>query len=174
MPTPVSDLIPMFNREINPPGFENFDLGAGENLGYIEDGFWDARLSGIFTGYQVVDGGEFPTPLPAGRYFTDTQMTGDLSRDLWMMIVVFAGFRILRLKILNLAINFKAVAGPTSYEQQASATTLRAMLDSLAKRIMELKSLYSDQYGGAFFYMDGVLQSEYAHLNQLAYETIVL
>jgi hypothetical protein len=76
-----------------------------------------------------------------------------------MMVVVFAGARMIRNKILNLAINFKAEAGPVSYEQQASATTLRAVLATLEKRLVELKTMYSDSFTpGAFAYMDGTLQ----------------
>ena len=112
---------------------------------------------------------------PGVKYFTDrATLSKDLGQELWMLIVIFAGFRLLRLKIMNLAINFKAVAGPVSYEQQASATTLRAMLDSLSRRVQELKATYSDQYTGAFYYMDGVLQSEYALLSGLNYESVIL
>ena len=61
--------------------------------------------------------------------------------------------------LLNLAINFTAKAGPVEYEQQASATTLRAVLATLERRLAELKVMYSDSFTpGAFTYMDGTLQ----------------
>ena len=76
-----------------------------------------------------------------------------------MMVVIFAGARMISLKILNLAINFTAKAGPVEYEQQASATTLRAVLAILEKRLAELKVMYSDSFTpGALAYMDGTLQ----------------
>jgi hypothetical protein len=69
---------------------------------------------------------------------------------------------------MQLAVNFTAEAGPVSYEQQASATVLRALLESLERRIMELKDLYSDLVpANVFIAMDGVAQSEYATLNAL-------
>lgn len=171
MPTSLASLIPMFDREVNAPGVPQFsDISGGQQLGYIEDGFWDIRLAGMLKSYTVVLGENLPTPLTTGaKYFTDSSsQTEDLEEKYWMMIVLFAGFRLLRLKIMNLAVNFKAEAGPVSYEQQASATVLRALLDSLNNRIRELKAQYSDDFNQSVFVMwDGVAQDQYATLNHL-------
>jgi hypothetical protein len=73
-----------------------------------------------------------------------------------------------------LAVNFSAKAGPVEYEQQASATVLRALLDNLQGRIQELKGQYSDEFGATvFILMDGIAQSEYAALNSLADAQVV-
>lgn len=165
MATSAIDLVPMLIREVNPPGNELYPEATGSNfMFYIADGFWDARLSGIMKEYKIINGEEFVVPLITGvPYVTTQDEEGDLPRELWMMLVVFAGLRLIRLKILNLAINFKAKAGPVEYEQQASATTLRAVLDSLLRRIAELKSVYSDDvYSGTFILMDGMAQAAYA------------
>jgi hypothetical protein len=46
-----------------------------------------------------------------------------------------------------------------AYEQQASATTLRAVLKSLEQRLEQLKSVYSDSISpGAMYYFDSSMQ----------------
>lgn len=177
MGTLVTDLIPMLEREINAPGVELFTtIGGGSKIGYIQDAFWDAHLTGMLTAYTVADGADLVPPGIAGQsYFTDSSTkTLSLDQQFWMLIVLFAGFRLIRLKIMNLAVNFTAEAGPVKYEQQASATTLRALLASLTMRISELKEQYSDDFSvGYFRAIDGVAQAEYAALNDLASQTII-
>jgi hypothetical protein len=162
MATKISDIIPMMTRELNAPGTEQYpDLLGGDYLGYIADGFWDTRLAGMLYTYTIVDGADLATPQTTGTsYITDqSTKTDDLPEQFQYMIVIFAGARLLRNKILTLAVNYKATAGPVDYEQQASATTLRAILASLERRVKELKVMYSDEFSpGAIAYMDGVLQ----------------
>lgn len=170
MSTLIADLIPMFNREIDIPGSGQIVTSAAAKLGYLEDGFWDIRLGGMLGGYTVALGEDLTPPGTTGsKYFTDqASLSEDLDQKFWMMITIFAGFRLLRLKIMQLAVNFTAEAGPVSYEQQASATVLRALLDSLERRIAELKVSYSDLIpSNVFVVMDGLAQSEYATLNAL-------
>ena len=86
-----------------------------------------------------------------------------------MMVVIIAALKLIRLKILNLAVNFSAKGGPVEYEQQASATTLRAILASLENRVKELKAAYSElASGSAFFYFDSELQRDSALIQGLA------
>lgn len=160
----------MLDREINVPGTSGITASSGQKLGYIEDGFWDVRLSGMLKNYTVALGETITPAQDTGKkYFTDHGLTNeDLDQQFWMMIVIFAGFRLLRLRIMQLAVNFTAEAGPVSYEQQASATVLRALLDNLQRRIDELKGLYSDEYSSTFYLMDGMAQAEYAYLTNLA------
>lgn len=177
MGTLVADLIPMLDREINAPGVELFTtIGGGAKLGYIQDAFWDARLTGMLGAYTIADGADLdPVGVTGKSYFTDmSTKSKSLDTEFWMLIVLFAGFRLIRLKIMNLAVNFTAEAGPVKYEQQASATTLRALLASLTARINELKEQYSDDFAvGYFRAIDGMAQAEYAALNDLASQTIV-
>ncbi len=172
MATKTQDLIPMFNREINIPNSEQIlNLTASNKIGYIEDGFWDARLSGMLNTFTVVDGLDVVPPEATGsNYFVDIATKAkDLPTELWMLVVIVGGFRLLRLKIMGLAVNFTAEAGPASFEQQASATVLRSLLSNLQGRIQELKTQYSDEFGSAgFFYMDGVSQAASADLENLA------
>lgn len=176
MSTLTQDLVPMFQREINLPASTQITISAGQIVGYIEDGFWDARLSGILDSYTIADGSEITdVGAVAGKnYFTDTAtLTDDFPKEYWMLVTIFGGFRLLRLRIMELAVNFNAVAGPAEYEQQASATVLRALLDNLQGRIQELKQQYSEDFAGAFFLMDGIAQSEYALLNNLQDEQFI-
>lgn len=175
MATLLEDLIPMFNREINGPGFERIpDITASQKLGYIQDGFWDARLSGMLDTFGVFDGLDVVPPATAGKnYFADlSSSTDDLPTEFHMLVVIFAGFRLLRLKIMDLAVNFTAEAGPVSFEQQASATVLRALLANLQGRIQELKKQYSDDFTSSFHYWDGEAQSAAATLADLSALTV--
>jgi len=174
----VQDLVPILDREVNPPGAEMFSSAStGQKLGYLMDGFWDARLAGILGTYTIALGEDItPVQATGKNYFTDLGKTnGGFPEEFQMMVVLFAGFRMVRMKILSLSVNFKAVAGPVEYEQQASATTLRAVLDSLSGRLQELKGQYSEDFlQSAFILMDGVAQAEYAWLNGLAGDQIVV
>lgn len=176
-PTPLVDLIPMLNRELNAPGTEQYpDMGGGDYIGYIEDGFWDARLATMLTEYTVLNGDDLTDPLDADqRYFTDQSTRADgLPEPFQMLVVIYAGTRLLRNKILTLAVNYKAVAGPVEYEQQASATTLRAILASLEARLAELKKLYGEEFPpGALLYMDGPLQRAYSELNSYLADSVL-
>lgn len=168
MATLISDLRDELRREINVPGFEQFpDITNSQLDGYIKDGFWEARLLGILKEYTITDGSELVPP--AGEsVIKQSSNDGDLPEYLQMLVVAFAGIRLIRMKILNLAVNFRAQAGPVEFEQEASATTLRAILDDLSTRIDELKVLYSDEYGwSGFAYFDSALQRDYAILNGL-------
>jgi hypothetical protein len=177
MPTPLTELIPMMNRELNAPGTEQYpDMGAADYLGYIADGFWDARLATMLTSYTILDGLDLVTPEDANTdYFTDqSTTTEDLPEQFQMLVVIYAGARLLRNKILTLAVNYKATAGPVDYEQQASATTLRAILATLQKRMDELKRMYSDDFSpGTLYYMDGPLQRVASDLNDYLSMTVL-
>ncbi len=176
--TPVQDLLPMFKREINAPGIELFPTAsAGSLLGYIKDGFWDARLAETLAAYTIALGEDItPAQTTGTEYFTDSGLTNQkFPEQFHMMVVLFGGFRMIRLKILNLSVNFKAEAGPVSYEQQASATTLRAVLDSMERRMKELRVMYSDAYfQEVFILMDGQSQATYSLLEGLADTQVLL
>ncbi len=161
MATSLKSMIPSLDRSINAPGAAMYPLAsAGDKIGYLADGFWDARLAGTLTTWTIIDGDDLATPDPTSDYIVDISTELDsLPEEFQMMVVIFAGARMISIKILNLAINFTAKAASVEYEQQASATTLRAVLATLERRLAELKTMYSDSFSpGAFAYMDGTLQ----------------
>lgn len=151
MATTVATLRDMLRREINIPGFEQLPDITGLQLdSYILDAFWESRLLGMLGSYSVNEDGDIAGP-------------GDSDLPQWyqQLVTIVAGLRIIRMKMLNLAINFSAKAGPVEYEQQASATTLRAVFGSLEDRLKMVLSLHSDELGAsAIVYFDGALQRE--------------
>jgi len=173
MATLVSDLRAQLKREVNIPGFEQLpDVTSAELDGYIKDGFWEARLLGMLDGYTQTDGSEFATP--TGAVIKKTSDSGDLEEYLQQLVVMIAGFKMIRLKILNLAINIRGVAGPVEFEQQASATTLRAILQSMSDRLEQIKQVYSDDLSqGVSVYFDSVLQRESSELQGLLITTVL-
>jgi hypothetical protein len=160
MATTVATIRAQLRREINVPGVETLpDITNSELDGYIKDGFWEARLLGMLSDYTQTDGTEFATP--PGEVIKATADDGDLPGELQILVAIMGAMKMIRMKILNLAINFRAQAGPVEYEQQASATTLRAILAVLEARIQEIKEIYSEEIGGGVFvYFDSVLQRE--------------
>lgn len=171
MATPVSDLRTMLQREINVPGFEQLpDITSSQLDGYISDGFWETRLLGMLDSYTLTDGTEFATPV--GSVIKQASDDGDLPSQYQMLVVIVAGMKLIRLKALNLAVSFSASAGPVEYEQQTSATVLRAILDSLESRLRTLQASYSTLFTGHMEYFDGVLQRERAMLDGLAVLTV--
>ena len=60
MATPIQNMIPLLDREVNAPGAELYPTAsAAQKVGYLTDGFWEARLLGMLTEYTVRDGTEF-------------------------------------------------------------------------------------------------------------------
>jgi hypothetical protein len=151
---------PILSRTINVPGFEQLpDITNTELDGYIKDGFWNLRLRSILEEYTQDDGTGLTPPLAEDAIYLVSN-EGPLPEDLQRMVCLSGGFIMLRLKVLNLAINFTAKAGPVEFEQQASATTLRAILASLERELQELEELYSDELGKAgLHYWDGEAQA---------------
>jgi hypothetical protein len=172
--TDINDLIPALKREINVPGFELFPgISAGALQGYIQDGFWEGRLSGLFEVWTVKDGADLVVPT-TGTFITNDDEDAFPS-DLQMFVVILSGFRMIQRRAFNLAQNLRVVAGPTEYEVQISATVLRELVQSLERRINELTELHSDLLAAdRVYYLDGVAQSTYSIVNSLPDLAVVL
>lgn len=116
-------------REVTPLGGT---VDASLNwVGYLSDAFWEARLDGFLTGFVCDEDGVIEPEDPTGD---------DIDRRYVALIVLYAGIRILRNKILNTNTGFRAKAGPVEFEQQNSATMLAEMLKQLTatkNRIIE-------------------------------------
>lgn len=123
MSVDLADYVESLKREVTPIGADPF---AGINdsvwVGYLSDAFWEARLDGFVVGYTADTDGLI-TP----------EVTGDpdLNRRYVALIVLYAGIKVLRNKILNMNTSFRAKAGPVEFEQQNSATMLVEMLKQL-------------------------------------------
>ena len=174
MATDIAGMALALTRQVSLTGAERLpDLTSTERQGHILDGFWTLKLKGVFSAYTVLDGADLDPPA-TGTFIGKTSNHEDLPPESQRLVVMMATFNLIRLAILNLAVNIRAHAGPVEFEQQASATTLRAILQSLEEELAQMQALHSSSIGpGAFYYMDGVLQAEYSLVNSLASLTVL-
>lgn len=149
MAVDLNDLIPSVQRETSPPGTDLFaDATEDDWLGQLQDSFWEARLFGFFEGYSESDG--LVTPLDADD--------DDLGREWQQLIVLFAGIRSIRMKLMNTSTNFRAKAGPVEFETANSANLLNEILKELQKKIdLILDNLSSTLGQTQDYYINGVL-----------------
>jgi len=149
----LGELIPSLRREINPPGEDLFPNATNsEFLGNLVDGFWEAVLDGLITGYTVDEDG----------IITPVSGSTDLGREIQQLVVFYAGFRILRNVLRNLNTKFRAKAGPVEYETAQSANTLRDILGELTNRRNILLSRLSDMGYTETYYIDSVMARDTA------------
>lgn len=127
MSVELSEYVSALKREVQPPGSNLFgDVTNSEWVGYLGDAFWEARLDGFLTRWNAVENGPGDVtvePVSAGD--------DDLPRQYIALVVLYAGIRVLRNKILNTNTGFRAKAGPVEFEQQNSANLLSEMLKQL-------------------------------------------
>ena len=124
MSVDLSDFVDSLRREVTPAGTTMFDdVSDATMTGYLADAFWEARLDGFLLGYSADPDG-MVTPVNSG--------SPDMPRSMVALLVLYAGMRILRNRILNTTTSLRAKAGPVEFEQQNSATMLAEMLRQLA------------------------------------------
>lgn len=122
MAVDLSDFVESLRREITPLGTNLFSgVGDADLVGFMTDAFWEAKLDGFLPGFVADEDG----------IVTNEVGTTDLDRKYVALIVLYAGIRILRNRILNTNTGFRAKAGPVEFEQQNSATMLAEMLKQL-------------------------------------------
>ena len=133
MAVDLADFVPSLRREVTPPGSDLFtDVSDDVFTGYLADAFWEARLDGFLAKWTADEDG-IVTPAASG--------TPELTRDLVALIILYAGIKVLRNKILNTNTTFRATAGPVEFETQNSATMLVELLKQLKAskdRILDL------------------------------------
>jgi len=127
MAVELRDFVESLKREIEPPGTELFaGVTEAQWVGYLADAFWEARLDGFLVGYATDEGASGDVsivPVQSGA--------PDLDRRWVALVVLYAGVKVLRNRILNMNTTFRAKAGPVEFEQQNSATMLAEMLRQL-------------------------------------------
>jgi len=122
MAVDLYDYVESVKREIEPPGTELFaGVAEAEWVGYLSDAFWEARLDGFLEGYTTDE--DLIVPVASGA--------ADLDRRWMALVVLYAGVKVLRNRILNLNMAFRAKAGPVEFEQENSAMVLAEMLRQL-------------------------------------------
>jgi hypothetical protein len=119
------DFVPALKREVQPPGTDLYTgVDDADWVGYLADAFWEARLDGFMPGYITDGEDEDVTIEPSSG-------TTDLPRQYMALVILYAGVKVLRNRILNTQTQFRAKAGSVEFEQQNSATMLAEMLKQL-------------------------------------------
>lgn len=123
MAVDLSEYVSSLRREVTPLGSDPFSTVTDTQwTDYLADSFWEARLDGFLQGWTADEDGVV-SPVPPN--------TLELPREQIAAIIIYAGVRVLRNKILNTNTTFRAKAGPVEYETQNSATMLAEMLKQL-------------------------------------------
>lgn len=124
MAVDLSEFVPALRREVVPPGSDVFTAVDDETfLGYLSDGFWDARLDGFVTHWSTSDDG-IVTPV--------APVTTDIPRELIALVIVYAGIKIIRNQLLNMKASQHYKAGPVEVTTSSSAMVMSEMMRQLA------------------------------------------
>lgn len=150
----LADLIPAVIREVNAPGTNLFTGAVDDDwLGQLEDSFWEAKLFGFFANFSEADG--LVTPITG---------TTELTRDWQQLIVLFAGIRTLRIKLINQGTSFHAKAGPVEITTSNSANLMTLAMKQLQEKITLLLNNLADSITGhtLVYYINGICAETYA------------
>lgn len=149
----LNDVVPTLQRKVSIPGSNLFPTMVDDDyLGYLEDAFWDARMSGFMAEWTLVD--DTVEPQQVGG--------ADITRDIVSVIILWAAINIVTNELKSGSTQFKAVAGPVSFEQQNSAQVLRDLLSELKdEKNIALKRL-SDLGIVLDSYIDAVTERGYS------------
>jgi len=129
MAVDLTDFVPALILEVNPPGTNTFSAATTTEMTmYLANAFWEARLDGFLTPWTCDEDGMITPVDPADP---------DLPREETTLIIIYAGCKILRNKIMNTNTTFRAKAGPVEYETQNSAN----MLVEILKQLQDTKNL---------------------------------
>lgn len=126
MAVDLGDRVEDLRSELNPPGQDLYPTATEEEwINKLKNATWSAVLEGVISGYAVDDDG----------LVTPTSGATEMSRELQQVIVLYAAYNVVLMQVLNAKASFRAKAGPTEYETQQSATTLKASLDAIRARL---------------------------------------
>lgn len=139
--TDLFDLVDSLKREVNPLGGNAYpDAVDNDYVGSLQDGFWEAVLDGIISGYEE----------------DDAEVTPDLPKDLQRLVVFYAGIRIVRNQLNQLQSMLRTKAGPVEYEVRQDWQVLRALFDDMVQRRATFIKNLSDSGTIGSVYIDGI------------------
>lgn len=148
MAVDLGDLVESVQREVNPPGGTIFpDATEDDYLGFLQDAFWETTLDGLIEGYTEADG-----------LVTPTDGDTDLSREMQQLVVIYAGFKMLKNYLTNVNTTFRAVAGPVEFETQQSAALLTQLMKDLMERRNSILARLSELGEVPSYYYDSVIE----------------
>lgn len=141
-------------REVSPPGSTAFtSVLDAVFVGYLADAFWEVKLDGFVEPWECsVEGiitpiiGTYSDPL-IDPLTTPYNPAVDMPRDQIALIVLYAGIKIIRNRLLESTTRTHAKAGPVEFSQESSANLLTEMLKELSntrQRLLYLKTYNQD------------------------------
>ena len=136
----LADYASVLRREVTPLGGAQFDdVSDTVFTSYLADALWEAMLDGLVDHkWSASDAGIIP------------KVDGEtFPRESIALLVLYAGIRILRLRILNTSTRFGVKAGSAEYTQEQSANALTEMLkslDDIKKRLLKEEDIETVSY----------------------------
>lgn len=146
--TDLSDLVEPLKREVAIPGAANFKAAFPETndddlLGTVMDALGEAQLDGFLSAVALdVDAGT---------------TTPDISRAGGALLILYAGGRIVRNQIRNLATHTRYEASGSVFERDQSAIMLKEVLTELNDRKTALVQLLRQRIGTPVYMRDGYM-----------------
>lgn len=139
MSVDLADFVEALQREVQPPGVTIF-AGVSDDtwVGYLTDAFWEARLDGFLGGYAASTDGVIAPESGNGP---------DIPRQMVALVLIYAGIKIIRNRLISTNTRFHAKAGPVEIEQDYSATLLTEMakqLSAVKDRLLALQTFTTD------------------------------
>lgn len=151
MSVDLSDYVDTLRREISLPTGALFSSTDDYLVGCMADGFWEAVIDQLITGYTCDEDG-IVTATTAGQEFPREQVA---------VVVLYAGLKILRHQLLATRTRTTAKAGPVEYTTETGSNVITAMLKQLDA--VRSRLLYLTQYGNTQFYiMDAFSVRQYS------------
>jgi hypothetical protein len=135
----LADYIPSLKREVSVPGTTGILDAASqaELIGALADAFWLAKLDGFFSAWTCDEYGTVEPTTVGGA---------DIPRNQISVIILYAGIKVIRNKILGTGTTFRAKAGSVEYETSTSANVLTEML----KQLRETQKALLEQVQGGY------------------------
>lgn len=146
MAVDLEELVPTLTRTVNPPGVDFYPGATTEEwTGRLQDAFWTGRLAGFFEGYIEANGSVKPH-----------SGSTDMPREVQQVIVLYAAFTAIRLKLMSLTTQSRAKAGPVESETQRSAQLLVELLKQISAELIEVRVQFRKRTYGSVAFLDGV------------------
>ena len=141
MAVDLSDYVDTLRREISLPTGELFSVSDDYLVGCLADGFWEAVIDQLITGYTC----------DADGIVTATTAATEFPREQVAVVVLYAGLKILRNQLINTKTRTTAKAGPVEYTTETGSNVITTMM----KQLNEVKNrlLYITQYGNTEFFI---------------------
>lgn len=151
MAVDLSDWVDALRREVTPPGSSTFATVSDDVfVGYLADAFWEVKLDGFIEPYVcdaygivIPAGSQDAANVNLGFEATDYTDGTDMPRDQVALVILYAGIKIIRNKLLEQSSRTRAKAGPVEFEQDYSANLLVEMLrelQSVRQRLLFLRA----------------------------------